>query len=437
MASPPIAGVIFPGLPTPPPLKSHPSMTTIPEPSPCPVDPVSSVGRRAFLKGALLSAGTAVAAPALARAEAAPAAAKPKPAFQQRPEEWRNRQPGMAYRRLGRTGFMVSEMVLGGSGPLNTPERAIEHLEAIERGVNYLDSSSRYGRGQSEAGWGTILRQPGMRERVFVSTKLGEYHVLMERLTKEIFDGLPADKQRALRAQAEAMIEERQVRKPGYLFHYFNNHGNDLPDAYLSYVVRREYGFQRKWKKIFEDEMTQALERSLQRLQTDYVDILHFPHGIRLPEELEDEIHLELAAKFKQQGKIRANGFSCHTDQPRTLVRAAELGHIDMAMVAYNIANQGSLEPAIQQAARAGMGIIAMKGAAAINPGSESLKPVPAWRIAKLNHTIPGDMPLIEKAYLWVLQNPSVTAVISEIPFKEAIAQNLRVVGRKVELVRL
>jgi aryl-alcohol dehydrogenase-like predicted oxidoreductase len=413
-------------------------MTLRPEISSPPAVPSASVSRRTFLRASLLSAGTAVTAPALTAAESSPKpAGKPAPAYQQRPDEWRNRQPGMAYRRLGRTGFMISEMVLGGSGPLNTPERAAEHLEAIERGVNYLDTSTRYGRGQSEEGWGTLLRRPGMRERVFVSTKLGEYHVLMERLTKEIFDGLPADKQSALRAQAEAMIEERQVRKPGYLFHYFNGHGNDLPGAYLSYVVRREYGFQRKWKKIFEDEMTQALERSLQRLKTDYVDILHFPHGIRLPEELEDGIHLELATRFKQQGKIRANGFSCHTDQTRMLERAAELGHLDLAMVAYNIANQGSLEPAIQKAARAGMGIIAMKAAAAINPGWEALKPVPEWRIAKLNHTLPGDMPIIEKAYLWALQNPYISAVISEIPFKEAIAQNLKVVGRKVELVRV
>jgi len=413
-------------------------MTLRPESSSRSENAPAGVSRRAFLRGTLLSAGTAVAAPSLARAGSTPgSAAQPGPRFKQQPEEWRNKQPGMAYRRLGRTGFMVSEVVLGGSGPLNTPERAGDHLEAIERGVNYLDTSTRYGRGQSEEGWGTLLSRPGLRERVFVSTKLGEYHVLMERLTKEIFDGLPAEKQRALRAQADAMIDEREVRKPGYLFHYFNNHGGDLPGAYLSYVVRREYGFQRKWKKIFEDEMTQALERSLKRLKTDHVDVLHFPHGIRLPEELEDEIHLELATRFKQQGKIRANGFSCHTDQTRILERAAELGHIDLAMVAYNIANQGSLEPAIQKAARAGMGIIAMKAAAAINPGSESLKPVPEWRIAKLNHTLPGEMPLIEKAYLWALQNPHLSAVISEIPFKEAIAQNLKVVGRKVELVRV
>ncbi len=406
-------------------------MRTTPETSPGPIDSASS--RRDFLKATLLTAGTAVAAPSLARAESAAGPASKFPSKQQ-PDEWRNRQPGMAYRRLGRTGFMVSEMVLGGSGPLNNPERAAEQMEAIERGVNYLDSSSRYHRGRSEEGWGTLLSRPGMRDRVFVATKLAEYHVLMERLTKEIFEGLPADKQRALQETAEAMIEERQVRKPGYLFHFFASHGNDLPGAYLSYVIRREYGFQRKWRKIFEDEMTRALEGSLRRLKTDHVDVLHFPHGIRLPEELEDEIHVELAAKFKQQGKIRANGFSCHTDQNRTLTRAAELGHIDMAMVAYNIANQGSLEPAIQKAARAGMGIIAMKAAAAINPISESLKPVPEWRIAKLNHTLPGDMPLIQKAYLWALQNPYISAVISEIPFKEAIAENLSVVGRKVEL---
>lgn len=397
-----------------------------------------AASRREFLKGTLFAAGAAVTAPSLlSGARPGPPDAGTSTVSKQQPDEWRNKQPGMAYRRLGRTGFMVSEMVLGGSGPLNNPERAIEHMEAIERGVNYLDSSSRYHRGRSEEGWGTILSQPGMRDRVFVATKLGEYIPLLQRLTQEIFDGLPSEKKLDLQQKAEAMIEERQLRKPGYLFRFSPSIGNDLPPAYLSYVIRREYGAQRKWRRIFEDEMTQALERSLKRLKTDHIDILHFPHGIRLPEELEDEFHVELVTRFKQQGKIRANGFSCHTDPSRVLSRAAELGHIDMAMVAYNIANQGIMEPAIEKARAAGMGVIAMKGAAAINPISKALLPVPEWRIAKLNHTIPGDVPLIQKAYLWVLQNPNISAVISEIPFKEAIAQNLSVVGRKVELIPL
>ncbi len=51
--------------------------------------------------------------------------------------EWRNRQAGMAYRRLGNTGLMISEIVNGGDpvrlGNLRTTEIA------MERGLNYLD----------------------------------------------------------------------------------------------------------------------------------------------------------------------------------------------------------------------------------------------------------------------------------------------------------
>ena len=159
--------------------------------------------RRAFLKGAFFSAGAAVAAPTLVRAETKTAAEKPSAA--PRPDEWRNKQAGMAYRRLGRTGFMISEMVLGGSGPLNNPEKVRDHLEAIERGVNYLDSSTRYHRGASEEGWGVLLSEPGMRDKVFVATKLAEYDPAIDRLTREIFEGLPSEKKHALQKKAATL----------------------------------------------------------------------------------------------------------------------------------------------------------------------------------------------------------------------------------------
>ena len=87
-----------------------------------------------------------------------------------KPEEWRNRQPGMAYRRLGRTGYMVSEIVMGGNtiSPDNN-----KHVEmAIEMGLNYLDTSPAYGRGRSEEGYGEILKNSSMREKVFVNSKV-------------------------------------------------------------------------------------------------------------------------------------------------------------------------------------------------------------------------------------------------------------------------
>ena len=51
--------------------------------------------------------------------------------------EWRNRQTGMAYRQLGRTGLMISEVICGGD-PIKLDN--YQHLSlALEMGLNYLD----------------------------------------------------------------------------------------------------------------------------------------------------------------------------------------------------------------------------------------------------------------------------------------------------------
>ncbi|HZT31639.1 MAG TPA: hypothetical protein VFA33_17265 [Bryobacteraceae bacterium] len=56
--------------------------------------------------------------------------------------EWRNRQPGVAYRRLGRTNFMISEVVMGGN--TIAPDNYEHVLAALDRGLNYLDTAPAY-----------------------------------------------------------------------------------------------------------------------------------------------------------------------------------------------------------------------------------------------------------------------------------------------------
>src|SRR5438128_189622 len=71
------------------------------------------------------------------------------------PAEWRNRKEGMAYRRLGRTGLMVSEIVCGGD-PITLDD--YKHLElALERGLNYLDMAPAYNKGDTERAYGKLL----------------------------------------------------------------------------------------------------------------------------------------------------------------------------------------------------------------------------------------------------------------------------------------
>ena len=62
---------------------------------------------------------------------------------------------------------------------------------------------------------------------------------------------------------------------------------------------------------------------------------------------------------------------------------------------------------------------------------------VPQWRLDKLNAAIKGDMKPELKAYLWVLQNPNISAVISDITSSEMARENLAIAGRKVDLGRL
>jgi len=79
---------------------------------------------------------------------------------------------GMRYRRLGRTGIMVSEIGLGGS-PV-PPEPVFR--QALEQGVNYVDTSSSYMNGNSERMIGRIAR--GRQDRLIIATKFhpGRWH---------------------------------------------------------------------------------------------------------------------------------------------------------------------------------------------------------------------------------------------------------------------
>jgi predicted aldo/keto reductase-like oxidoreductase len=81
-------------------------------------------------------------------------------------QEWRRKKGEIWYRRLGRTGLFVSEISLG-SSPL--PDWAL-FREIVERGVNYIDTSSSYSNGNSERQIGRLLKEAG-RDKVSVCTK--------------------------------------------------------------------------------------------------------------------------------------------------------------------------------------------------------------------------------------------------------------------------
>ncbi len=122
------------------------------------------IDRRAFL--GKVARTTAVGATlGRLRLEAAPPASQPatKPAA-----EWRNKQSGMGYARLGRTDFMTSRIVFGAGGVRGPDDMRLLEL-AVERGVNYLDTGRAYR--ASEANISDFVRKN--RDKVWIVSKAG------------------------------------------------------------------------------------------------------------------------------------------------------------------------------------------------------------------------------------------------------------------------
>jgi hypothetical protein len=156
------------------------------------------VDRRAFLKQASLvsgavAAGALVAEGALA-AGAAPSAQGPAGASP------------MRYRTLGRTGLKVSEIGFGGF-PIDDPQIV---LYAMERGVNYIDTSHCYRGGRSEEIIGRALE--GRRDRVVLTTKWCPHHVGRP-AKKQVFLDLLDESLRRLRTDHVDIVLNHEVGK--------------------------------------------------------------------------------------------------------------------------------------------------------------------------------------------------------------------------------
>ncbi|MGV3719901.1 MAG: aldo/keto reductase [Actinomycetota bacterium] len=382
----------------------------------------SSVTRRDLLRAGIAAAalgGVGASTPALA-AE--------KPAA----EEWRNRKDGMAYRKLGRTGMMISEVVCGGD-PIHPGN--YKHLDlALDLGLNYLDMAPQYGNGDCERAYGMLLKDGGKRDRVFLTTKVSGFTQLRERMYREIFDALPEGKKGEVVKRADEMREERAVLKPGYYLTYFPGQFRQLDPAYLRVAMMPEYAHRVEGSAALRKYVFDSVEGSLARLGTDRIDTLMCPHGANSPEELDCPEILAAFQELKKQGKVRFLGVTAHNDPAGILRAATAHGHYDVVMCAYNVINGGYLEDALRQAHAKGVGVIAMKAAHAIATHHKELQPVPQWRIDKINRIIPGDMKPPMKAYLWALQNPHVSAVISNLWDETYVRENLSLAGKKVKL---
>jgi predicted aldo/keto reductase-like oxidoreductase len=368
--------------------------------------------RRSFLQGSAAS----LAAPALSVAAA----------------EWRNRHPGIEYRRLGRTNLMISAITFG-----TQPVRpgGVAHVEAaIEMGLNYIDTAAQYGNGLSEQALSTVIAGP-RRDRVFLTTKLSPWLHHRNQLFQQIFESLPEPEKKRLKSEAAETMRARGALEPDYFGGYYPGQRRVYEASVLSNVMEKKYGHRIDRRAAYHDTVLRAADDALARLQTDHVDIFICPHGANSAEEVTRFPEMfEALEKLRKQGKARYFGVTAHSDPAAVLEGAARSGVYSMAMVAYNIINHAYVDKALDVAARADLGVIAMKGARPVHPGRQASDPgygATPERLAKLDQAVPGNRPVPLRAYSWVLRDHRIAAVNSEMTDEAMVRENLSLISRR------
>ena len=144
-----------------------------------------------------------------------------------------------SYRTLGRTGFEVSDISIGGGG-----KEASLYRYAYDHGINYFDTAEEYGNGDNERKIGEALQHMD-RKKVFITTKLllkdedtqqtilDRFGKCQERLRTDYVDGLyihSAVKESALESAAFHGAVARLKADGRLRFAGVSNHGSRAQD---------------------------------------------------------------------------------------------------------------------------------------------------------------------------------------------------------------
>ena len=143
-----------------------------------------------------------------------------------------------------------------------------------------------------------------------------------------------------------------------------------------------------------------AIEASLGRLGTDYVDLVHVHSCDEIDRLMDPNLH-EAFDQLKQEGKARFLGFSTHTPNlAQVVARAIESNRFDVMMLAYHHGIWPNLYDLIKRArSERDMGVVAMK----------TLKGAKADGLAGFREK---SQAYSQAAFKWVLSNPEVSCLV-------------------------
>jgi len=218
------------------------------------------------------------------------------------PSPTKEESPKLIYRTLGRTKLRIPVVSFG---VMNSHSEALIE-RAIEVGIKHLDTAHGYLDGKSEIAIGNVLKRTGMRDKVYLATKM--YFARDE--------------------ESCVFLTEGPGRGP----------------------------------LANEENFNKQLALSLERLQTDYVDILYL-HSCYSTEMVTSKPMMKVLLKAKENGKAKFIGVTTHRNVPEVTRAAVDAGIYDVVLATYNYMdnNKDEKREAFKYAAEKGVGIVAMK----------------------------------------------------------------------------
>ena len=293
----------------------------------------------------------------------------------------------MKYRRLGRTGFEVSEIahgLWGMSGWSGSDDRqSLEAMQlSVDLGCNFFDTAWAYGEGKSDALLGKILSTNGGK-RLYAASKIPP----------------------------------------------FNNQWPASPKDKYRDVFPSEHVF--KYAKLIRE-----------KLGTDSIDLLQFhvwDDSWAGEAEFRDTVE-----KLKRDGWIRFFGLSLNRWQPENGIEAVRTGLVDVVQVIYNIFDQSPEDKLFPACQELNIGVIARvpldEGSLGGKMTAETKFPASDWRskyfspenltqtlarVEKLKPAIPKNMSLPDAALRFILSDPTVSTTIVGMRKPDHVRQNI------------
>ncbi len=188
--------------------------------------------------------------------------------------------------------------------------------------------------------------------------------------------------------------------------------------------------------------MTTALEGSLERLNTSYID-LYLWHRIKSLDYYDKAVR-DWVQKMKSEGKIRLFGFSTHKNMEELMMTAAKLGGIDGIQMSYNFRHMhlDEMKKAVAACAEAGIGLTAMKtvGSASVDrlQGAPEITEKEMELLSELTgQFLQKGLTDIQARLMAVWQNPHIASICSYMPNMAILESNVNAALNWKKLSRL